>query len=51
MPYAVFQFLSLFLGDWYQEAHLAFAIYVVNPYKSPLVTSTAAPLARAQRQG
>merc|ERR1719271_724644 len=36
VPYAVFSFLSLFIGDWYQEAHMIIAAIIVNPYKNIL---------------
>jgi len=36
VPYAVFSFLSLFIGDWHFEAHVLAAVALVNP-KRPLI--------------
>jgi hypothetical protein len=36
VPYAVFSFLSLFIGDWHFEAHVVAAIALVNP-KRPFI--------------
>jgi hypothetical protein len=36
VPYAVFSFLSLFIGDWHFEAHVVAAIALVNP-KRPII--------------
>jgi hypothetical protein len=36
VPYAVFSFLSLFIGDWHFEAHVFAAIALVNP-KRPII--------------
>jgi hypothetical protein len=33
VPYAVFSFLSLFIGDWHFEAHVICAVALVNPKK------------------
>jgi hypothetical protein len=36
VPYAVFSFLSLFIGDWHFEAHVLVALALVNP-KRPII--------------
>jgi hypothetical protein len=36
VPYAVFSFLSLFIGDWHFEAHVIVALALVNP-KRPII--------------